>query len=340
MSPPVGPERPWLAPFGVAFGGLAALRGALFRKGFLKRTRLAGPVISVGNLSVGGTFKTPVVARIAEILRDAGCPVAVLSRGYRGGFRRGTLVVGDGVSVVAGAAMAGDEPVMLARELAGVVVAVGRRRDRVGRAVEARFGRRVHVLDDGFQHLRLFRDLDVLCLDPRDLDDQPLPWGRLREFPEALRRADLVLLAADGPPPQWPLLDRLRRAGRLFDLRRRPLGFFRLDGVRVPPPVRPFLLAGIARPERFEADVRAQVADVAGALFRRDHHRWSEQEVRAAAADARSAGAGAVVTTAKDAVRLPAAGLDVPVLVFRIAAEIDGEDRFRDCLLAVARRAA
>jgi tetraacyldisaccharide 4'-kinase len=251
------------------------------------------------------------------------------------------LVVSDGVSVVAGAAQAGDEPAMLARDLSGVVVAVGRRRDHVGRAVEARFGRRVHVLDDGFQHLRLFRDLDVLCVDPRDLDDQPVPWGRLREFPEALRRADLVLLAkTDGPAPEWPLLDRLRRAGRLFEVQRRPLGFFRLDGVRVPPPVRPFLLAGIARPQRFEADVRAQGVAVIDALFRRDHHRWTVREMRAAVARARDAGASVLVTTAKDAVRLPTAGVPMPVLVFRITAEIDGEDRFRECLLAVARRAA
>ena len=179
---------------GSAFGALASLRVAAYRRGLLPRARLAGPVVSVGNLGVGGSGKTPVVARVAEILRDAGEPVAVLSRGYGGSFRGEALVVSDGSTVLAGAAEAGDEPVMLARALPGVVVAVGARRDVVGRAVEARFGRRVHVLDDGFQHLRLERDLDLVCLDVRDLEDRPMPAGRLRERPSALARASLVLL--------------------------------------------------------------------------------------------------------------------------------------------------
>ena len=182
----------WLAPFGAAFGAGAALRVGLYRRGWLRQSRLSGPVISVGNLSVGGSGKTPLVARIAEILRDAGEPVAVLSRGYGGTFRGDYLIVGDGAAVVAGSAEAGDEPVMLARALPGVLVAVGRRRDRVGRAVEARYGRRVHVLDDGFQHLRLFRDLDVLSVSDADLQDRPLPAVRLRERASASPRADVL----------------------------------------------------------------------------------------------------------------------------------------------------
>jgi len=138
-----------LAPLGALYGGVAAARAAAYRRGWLPRARLAGPVISVGNLSVGGSGKTHVVALIAEMLRHARRPVSVLSRGYGGSFRGDCLVVGDGQGVCAGPEEAGDEPVMLARALPGVVVAVGRRRDRVGRAVEARFGARVHVLDDG-----------------------------------------------------------------------------------------------------------------------------------------------------------------------------------------------
>jgi len=326
---------------GSAYGGLAALRAAAYRRGLLPRARLSGPVISVGNLSVGGSGKTPVVARVAEILGEEGLPVAVLSRGYRGSFTGAALVVSDGASVLASAEEAGDEPVMLARSLPGVVVAVGRRRDVVGRAVEARFGPRVHILDDGFQHLRLHRDLDLLCLDAWDLEDEPLPAGRLREWPQAEGRADLVLLTRiedRSDATRFALEDRLGPE-RTFRVRRRPLGFATREGVSAAAPARPFLVAGIARPERFEADVEA-FGTVAGCAFFEDHHSFQPDELRAVLDSARAAGADAVVTTAKDAVRLPPAALDLPVLVFRIAAEIEEEPRFRARLLRAARRTA
>jgi len=239
--------------------------------------------------------------------------------------------------VLADAAVAGDEPVMLARALEGVVVAVGPRRDRVGRAVEARFGPRVHVLDDGFQHLRLARDLDLVCVAPGDLSDVPLPAGRLRETPAALDRADAILLFdADGPPPV-----RLARHVDAFRVSRRVLGFFDLGGEARPAPARPFLLSGIARPERFEADVRVHAGSVAGSAAFPDHHPFTAGDVRDTLDRARSAGADAVVTTAKDAVRLPAAvSADLPLLVLRIEVEIGDAPRFRERLLAAARRAA
>lgn len=326
-----------------AFGAAAALRLAAYERGLLRRARLASPVVSVGNLGVGGSGKTPVVRRVAELLRDAGEPVAVLSRGYGGRFRGDALVVADGRAVVATAEEAGDEPVMLARALPGVVVAVGPRRDVVGRAVEARFGRRVHVLDDGFQHLRLARDLDLVCLDVADLDDRPMPAGRLRERPGALSRASLVLLTRVEGASE----DELRRlearlgAERTLRVRRRVVGFRGLDGGAAAPPPRAFLLAAIARPERLEADAAAQGCSVVGRAFFRDHHRFTAAEVDAAAARAAAAGADAILTTAKDAVRLPPARPGAPpVVVLEIAAEIEAEERLRARLLAVARRAA
>jgi tetraacyldisaccharide 4'-kinase len=326
----------WLAPLGALYGNAMALRASLYSRNVFSRSRLAGPVISVGNLSVGGSGKTPVVARVAEILRDEGLPVAILSRGYRGSFRGEALVVGDGSAVLADAALAGDEPVMLARALKDVVVAVGPRRDRVGRAVEARFGPRVHVLDDGFQHLRLARDLDLVCVAPGDLSDVPLPAGRLREAPAALDRADAILFVDAEAPPAG-----LARHVDAFRVSRRVLGFFDLGGEARPKPVRPFLLSGIARPERFEADVRARAGSVAGIAAFPDHHRFTAGEVRDALDRARATGADAVVTTAKDAVRLPAAiPADLPLLVLRIEVEIADAPRFRDRLLAAARRAA
>jgi len=324
-----------LAPLGALYGAASAARAAAYGRGWLPRTRLAGPVISVGNLSVGGSGKTPVVALIAAMLRDARRPVAVLSRGYRGSFRGDCLVVGDGQGVRAGPEEAGDEPVMLAHALPGVIVAVGRRRDRVGRAVEARFGTRVHVLDDGFQHLRLRRDLDLVCASARDLVDRPLPAGRLRESPSALARADLILLDADGAA-----LAALSDAhpGRVLRLRRRVLGFYGLDGTERPAPSRPFLLSGIARPERFHGDVTPRVGHVAGTAVFADHHAYTADDLAGVESQARAAGADAIVTTAKDAVRLPPTSL--PTLVLRIAAEVDEVARLRARVLRAAERRA
>jgi tetraacyldisaccharide 4'-kinase len=328
---------------GSAFGALASLRVAAYRRGLLSRARLAGPVVSVGNLGVGGSGKTPVVARVATILRDSGLPVAVLSRGYGGSFRGEALVVGDGSRVLASADEAGDEPVMLARSLRGVVVAVGPRRDLVGRHVEERFGRRVHVLDDGFQHLRVERDLDLLCLDVRDLDDDPMPAGRLRESPSAAARADLVLLTRTEAASEEELRALESRLGpeRCFRVSRQVAGWTTLDGVRSEPPPRAYLLAAIARPERFAADVAGCGVAVVGRSFFRDHHRFRADELAAVAGRARAAGAQAVVSTAKDAVRLEGRWpFDPAVLVMAIAAGIADEGRLRARLLSVAGRAA
>lgn len=327
------PQR-WLAPLAMVYGAAAAARVGAYRHGLKRASRLRGPVISVGNLAVGGSGKTPVVALIASMLQREGCRVAILSRGYGGSFRGPALVVGDGTGVAADAPLAGDEPVMLARSLPGVIVAVGRHRDEVGRAVEDRFGPLVHVLDDGFQHLRLFRDLDVLCAHADDLHDWPLPAGRLREFSSAAGRADLVLVAEGAAAPAgWP-------PERVFTLRRRVVGFVGLDGQDRHPPSRVYLISGIARPGRFAHDAAAHGLQVLHHRAFPDHHRFTAAEVDAACAEASALGAEAVLTTAKDAVRLPAGPWSPPLLVQRIAAEVGDEGRFRERLLAAVRRAA
>jgi len=330
---PVNPS-PWLAPLGAAYGAAGRLRVGLYRRGFLARHRLRGPVISVGNLSVGGSGKTPVVALVAALLVEGGRPVAVLSRGYGGTFSGDALVVSDGSTLLASAREAGDEPVMLARQLPGAVVAVGRRRDVVGRVVEERFGPRVHLLDDGFQHLRLQRDLDLLCASAADFADRPLPAGRLREWPSAAARADAVLLTGDAAsaPPGWP-------AERVFTVRRRVVGFFDRAGAACPPPECPWLLSGIARPERLEQDVEAQGAGrlgVLGASTFPDHHWFSAGDLDGVARAAHLAGADSIVTTAKDLERLPPAWEPEPLRVLRIAAEVDDRERLRRLVLGVA----
>jgi len=332
-------NRPWLAPLGAAFGAAAALRVGLYRRGLLASSHPRGPVVSVGNLSVGGSGKTPLVARIAELASELGLPVALLSRGYRGSFCGEALFVSDGASVLAGADEAGDEAVMLARRAPGAVVAVGRRRDRLAEAVEARFGPRLHVLDDGFQHLRLRRDLDLLCVDPADVDDRPLPAGRLREAPSAALRADAVVVGADASAfaalrERWkPLRER-----PAFRMERRVAAFADLAGRPRPAPARPWLLTGIARPGRFAGDVRRDVAPPLGHSAFPDHHAFTARELAEVARRAAAAGADAVLTTAKDAVRIGAPPETPPVCVMESEARLDDEAWLRGRLAELGAR--
>lgn len=328
--------RRWLSPAGSVFGAAAALRARLHARGLLRRHALAGPVISVGNLAVGGRGKSPLVARFATMLLESGRTVAILSRGYGGTHHGRPLLVSDGVSVRVGADVAGDEPVMLARAVRGAIVAVARRRVDAGRMVEARFGRCVHVLDDGFQHLALARSLDVVSLAAEDLDDRPMPAGRLREHASALSRADLVLLSARNGAPLPPGLD----PARTLRWHRRSLGFFSMDGAPRRLPSRAFVLSAIAGPERLIEDLAALGSRVVGQALYRDHHRFTAAEISAAVSAAAAAGADAVVTTDKDAVRLAfAPGLDdaiLPFAVHRIEAVFEDEPRVREIVLRAA----
>ena len=329
--------RAWLAPLGAIFGGAASLRAELYRRGVLARARLGSPVISVGNLAVGGRGKTPLVELAATLLRDAGKRVVVLSRGYGGAFRGEALVVGDGTSV----GEAGDEPVMLARALPGVLVAVGRDRVRAGRSIEMTFGPRVFVLDDGFQHLRLRRDLDIVCVDAADLRARPLPAGSLRERPSALSRADLIAVSGEDEDEAGAAAASLaQRFGpaRVLRVRRHPVGFFDLAGAPAPAPARAFLLTGIARPERVAADLVAQGTAIAGQAAFADHHPFRAEEIESVLRQAVTTGADAIVTTAKDAVRLPALRSARPLLVWRVRCVVDDEERLRARLLAAGGR--
>jgi tetraacyldisaccharide 4'-kinase len=333
--------QPWLAPLGLLMGGVAALRATLYRRQMLSRARLAGPVISVGNLSVGGSGKTPVVALLARMLGEDGHAVSILSRGFGGSFRGDCLLVSDGSQVLADAATAGDEPVMLAKALPTAVVAVGRRRDVVGLEVERRFGPRVHLLDDGFQHLRLARDLDIVCLSPRDLRDRPLPAGWLRESLGALKRADvLILWREDISDHALSLLVRQLGPERTFVAARQVVGFFKPTGEAASTPERAFILSGIARPERLVGDVAAGGIDIAGHARFPDHHRFLPAEIEEVVRRARGRRADAIVTTEKDLIRLPHHPTALPLLVLRVEVKLAHEDRLRARVGEAARGAA
>jgi tetraacyldisaccharide 4'-kinase len=279
--------------------------------------RLRQPVISVGNLTVGGSGKTPVVAAIARLLIESGERPAILIRGYaRRSFRDGVTVVSDRSRVLATVDPAGDEALMLARALPGVPVMVGANRFLSGRLAEARFDATVHLLDDGFQHFGLGREIDLLLVDEQVLNDRVVPSGRLREPLAAAAVADAVLVAVHMPSPTGTIaLDSLSLARELgvsvaFSVGRRiEEPTLDLRGVPV------FAVAGIARPERFFADLVGAGWSVAGTLAFRDHHAYTSRDVARIALQARGADAEVIVTTEKDAVRFEA--LDIGPLRLR-----------------------
>ena len=319
MADPV--PRPWfsaatfLAALAAGYGGAVALRAGLYQRGLLQRRRLSCRVVSVGNLTVGGTGKTPLAMDLALRLQRLGRRVCVVSRGYRGQAEKRGAVVSDGHRILASAAVAGDEPVLMARRLAGVPVLVGRDRWASGRCAEQRFGAEVLVLDDGFQHLRLARDLNLLLLDAGAPlgNGRLLPAGPLREPPSAARRADALVCihrwpSAGAAPAVMPA------AGRpVLDVTLRPFLDRVLDANGPPSGSRPAVdlagrrvmaFSGIAGNRRFFEAVAAMGATVVGDMGFADHHRYRAGDRVRIAAAARRTGADCLVTTAKDQARL------------------------------------
>jgi len=322
---------------GAVYGAAATWRRRWYANRPERVRHLAHPVISIGNLRVGGTGKTPVTAHIARLLLEHGERPAILSRGYaRQKASAGVTVVSDGVRIVADVAHAGDEPMLLARALPGVPVLVSRDRFLAGRHAETACGATVHLLDDGFQHVALAREVDLLLADEHDLEDRVLPAGRLREpianasiadaviAPGAGRYAPQVIAAKLGVLDAFGLT---RSLGALVMLH---------EADEVPDTGTPlFGVAGIARPERFFADVRAAGLNLVGSLAFGDHHVFRDHDIARIIGAAQAAGAATIVTTEKDAVRL--AGLDLrgmPFAAVPLDVQIEPADVFAAWLLA------
>jgi tetraacyldisaccharide 4'-kinase len=259
------------------------------------RRRLRRPVISVGNLAVGGRGKTPMVATIVRLLIEAGERPAILSRGYaRTDPQDGVVVVRDPDGIRGDLGRSGDEPLMLARQLPGASVLASTDRYLAGCVAEHHLAATVHVLDDGFQHLQLDRDVDIVLVDREDVANPvTLPSGRLREPLDTLVVADAIV-ASEGVDietlePEIPVFRMKRTIGEPRMAR---------DAGAV------LALAGTANPQRFFDDLRAGGWTVAATLAFRDHHPYSRRDVERIFRAARAAGAGGVITTEKDFVRL------------------------------------
>jgi len=321
-----------------AYGAAAAWRRAWYARDPARQRLLRCPVVSVGNLRVGGSGKTPMVEYIARLLLERGERPAILARGYG---RRvpldGVTVVSDGASLLADLDQAGDEPLMLARALPGVSVLVGTDRYLSGRLAERRLGATVHLLDDGFQHLELARDVDLLLVAEDDLQDQPLPAGRLRERISAASVADAALITAGYDTAA-------ERIGRAFGISpvfrvTRAIGAPRTvagprDSVVVPSGSRVFVVTGIARPDRFIADILSVGWEISGMIEFRDHHPFTARDIRRIAAEAAASASMLVLTTEKDAVRLAVCDLgDLPIASVPLVVGVEPADAFRQWLV-------
>ena len=311
----IGPLGLGLAPAAWAYrAGVLAREGA-YARGWLRRGRLPCPVVSVGNLVVGGTGKTPAVEMVARWLSDEGRRVAIVSRGYGRHPAAPVELVSDGSAPRLSAERAGDEPLLLARRLRGVAVVVGADRLAAGRWAVANLRPDLVLLDDGFQQRRLLKDVEIVCLDalapwgPGGL----FPRGTLREPPSALARAHLILVTRADP--------RRNLAGLIAEVRHHAglapclladyavedledLGSGAHESADALRGRSVLAFAGIAAPERLGETLAARGAIVRDVVAFPDHHAYGPRDLEAVTHRARAFGAGLLVTTEKDAVRL------------------------------------
>jgi tetraacyldisaccharide 4'-kinase len=302
------------------YSQLARARRRYYQRRPHLRRRLNAPVISIGNLTVGGSGKTPLAAEIARMLLEMGERPSILSRGYaRKLVDDGVVIVSDGSRVRAEVERSGDEPQMLARAVPRAAVLVSSSRYVAGRIAESRLGCTVHVLDDGFQHFDLMRDVDLLVSPDASEGTRTLPFGRLREPLDAASAADALLVEKPGLVEQDPAyLDK-----PTFTFSRRLAG---------PAPDRPaFAFAGIAKPGRFFGDLEKAGWKLTGRRSFGDHHHYSMPEIEEIARAARSSGAEVILTTEKDIVRLgsdPRTGTGVRPQILAVPLEVTIEPAF------------
>ncbi|HUR98929.1 MAG TPA: tetraacyldisaccharide 4'-kinase [Pyrinomonadaceae bacterium] len=335
-----------LAPIGWLYGKIADARNALYDRGTLRSYDLGAKTISIGNITAGGTGKTPLVAYVAEILCGAGEKVCILTRGY-GRESSGRVLVSDGEKILVEARTGGDEPTELARKLIGKAIVVADA-DRVAAAAWAKenFAVTAFVLDDAFQHRRARRDLEIVCVDATSplSSGRMLPAGNLREPIKNLSRAhaivvtraDLAVSAEDfvqsvrklNPTAYVFLAEARFRALRTLDafLSGTPAGAEQ----RLTPQTLSF--CGLGNPKPF----LRMLANEGTAITRqfRDHHRYTQADIQGIENAAREYQCDTLVTTAKDAVKLEGLDFEMPCLVAEMEVVLNDPDGFRELVLS------
>jgi tetraacyldisaccharide 4'-kinase len=324
-----------LPPFSALYSLATRLRLAAYRRHLFSVSKLDAAVISVGNITTGGTGKTPLVEWACRVLAHEGKRVCVLTRGFGRRNPNEQVVVSDGNKVMTDVSAAGDEPLLLATNLLGVAAVVcNSNRTEAGQWAINNLQSEVFVLDDGFQHLQLDRDLNIVTIDATNpWGGGMLPYGHLREPLSGLARADCVVLTRTGEPTDLASLTKAlqRIVGQtpIFRSRMHTSGLRRLDGETIDSassisqPIAAF--CGVGNPASFFDHLRSEGYELASERAFPDHYNYQQADVDNIVAEAKGKGAASILTTAKDAVRLSSFHFEIPCYELEIRISIEDE---------------
>jgi len=302
---------------------IVRVRLLLYTSGLKKTRRLNSPVISIGNITLGGTGKTPFTIYLAKKLRNEGFSPAVLSRGYRGSAEKMNLLVSNGRKLLCSAEESGDEPRLMAEKLPGIKVAVGANRFKSASLChqEKSPETNIFILDDGFQHVQLKRDLDIVLIDATNPfgGEMLVPSGILREPLSSLARADAFVITrchlSEGTEEISQRLREFNPSAPIFPFKHRITTLSPVDFPPTEPSVpdlaaeelngkRALVLAAIGNPLQFLQDLEDLGLTITGTILKRDHHPYTQGDIDAAADEFRRSGADFIVTSEKDEIRI------------------------------------
>lgn len=342
-----------LSPFNLLYGAIVSVRGKLYEKGIFKSYDLGVPTISVGNITVGGTGKTPLVAFVAQVLAEKSEKVCILTRGYKRENEREQVLVSDGEKILVSAGQAGDEPFELAQKLLNVAAVVAdANRAEAGKWARENLGTTAFVLDDAFQHLKVKRDLDILCVDATNPfgNQKLLPAGILREPLKNLRRADVIVITRSNLVDEKQIavlkteLSKYNQKAKIFvsenkitkltDLKdffsaESPEKNKKLTTHHSPLTTNYFAFCALGNPESFFKQLRLDGFNLADAKRFPDHYSYKQKDGDELEEIARLKGAEVLLTTAKDAVKLEGLKFTLPCFVVEIELVFDDTEGFK-----------